>query len=201
MIKYFTLLFFLSISFAHAGKVDKYFMEIPKHIAIEEAYEVVADIAEHYKWTVLRSKSDNNSLRIKLDHRGYRAALIFYFSDLKITYSDSTKIITEIDDEFDSRYGSEVWVDHKVPPGWLKNLKRGIKKRMGRLRRDNRQHIVIDEIKNSSVSGVKLKTPNKTSLTIDDVQTKLEGLKNLRDKGLITQEEYDQKKKDILSRL
>lgn len=187
MIKHIALLFFLSIGVSHADDA-KHFADIPKNITTEEAIHVVVYVAEHYKWTALRPKNEINKLRINLDHRGYRAVLDFTFTGNEITYLDSTKIPTEIDDEFDARYGEEVWVASNVPPNWLANLQRGTKKQMKNLKRDTREHIVIDEIKNIRTE------------TADSIEKKLEGLNNLRKKGLITQKEYNLKKKDILSR-
>jgi hypothetical protein len=48
----------------------------------------------------------------------------------------------------------------------------------------------------------KVSVPERTeSSARDDVKNKMEDLKNMRDRGLITEEEYKEKKKEILDRM
>ena len=175
------LLLFLSSSTTHADEILN-FLDVPNNISTKEAIEVVAYISEHYKWTVQRQ--GNNKLRVSIDHRGYKARLDFSFSDKNITYKDSTTYEQTDFDPFDTSNSSIVILKKPTPLSWMKNLRRGTKKRMAWLKRDNRQHIIIDNIKDNSP---------------DSLESKLVGLKTVYAKGLITEKEYKIKKNEILS--
>ena len=127
MIKQIALLSLLSIGVLHADDAIQ-FVDIPDNVTTEEAIGAVANIADRIGWTVLRSVDVDNKLRLKLDRRGYRSVLTFTFTKNKITYSDSTTTLTEIDDEYDERNGSVVSVPSKAPASWIKNLKRYARK-------------------------------------------------------------------------
>ena len=164
------LLLTLYVSMAHAGD-DNYFTDLPSKITKTEAIAAMKKAATQRKWS--SSILNNNKLQIKLNHRNYKAWLIFSFSDDKIFYQDLTTY-DGIDEFEDLEEGSPV----PVPSHWLKNIKK-------------------DTIYYFNQYGSYSARAAKVSP--EDVEKKLEGLKTMYDKQLITEVEYQQKKKDILS--
>ena len=170
-----------SVSSVYASDIQ-HFADIPHGVTTTEAIAVVRSAASSRKWTVIKPENDTNKLRIKIEHRGYRAVLDLTFSRNMITYIDSTTY-GNIDEDDES----VEWVRKRVPRNWLINLKK-----------DTKNYFVLNEINRNS-SDLEAREITKRTLQADNLEEKLKGLKNLYNKGLITQEEYNLKKKDLLS--
>lgn len=113
---------------------------------------------------------ENNKLRIELNHRGYRGVLEFSFTENEIHYSDLTT--------YYNRSKSE-WELSPAPDSWIQNLRNDV---TGYLQLNRRDLSV------------------KESLTREDLTTKLETLKSLYDKKLITEAQYRSKQEEIMLR-
>ena len=166
------LLFIMNVSVAHAEDAI-FFSQIPAYISADQAVAAVKSAALKKRWTVYGMEDDK--LRIDLEHRGYKAILKFSFSARNIHYSDHTTFYNEGFDE--DLFGEELgkWEKVPAPARWIANLK-------------NEVNIYFNSV------------PAKESLSSEDVEKKLETLKNLYDKKLITEEEYQLKKKEIMSK-
>lgn len=166
------LLSILNISAAHA-KESILFSHIPSsYITTEQAIEAVTAAALKRKWSV--HGLENNKTRIELNHRGYKAILEFSFSENEIRYSDFTTYFDEMDDD-----GSGEWKKGSVPGNWLYNLR--------------------SDVNTIFITMPKRKTSVKESFSHEIVVKKLESLKTLYDKKMITESEYKLKKKEIMS--
>lgn len=167
------LLFILNINAAYANENEAiYFMGIPSYITATQAVTAVSKAALNRKWTV--SNFENNILRIELNHRSYKAVLKFSFSDNVIRYSDSTTYTYDDDDG-----SEEEWIPKPAPSNWIRNLKKDVNMHFAR---------------NTSIIYIREK------LSDEDMTKKLESLKKLYNKKLITKKEYELKKKEIMSR-
>lgn len=113
---------------------------------------------------------EDDKLQIKLDHRGYKALLDFSITDNVIKYSDHTTYYNEPDDE----YEEGAWEDTSAPKSWIK-------------------YLLNDTNALLAVAGT------RGSVRQEDIETKLENLKALFDKKLITEEEYKLKRKELIS--
>lgn len=167
-----TILFFLNVSVAHAEE-NIFFSQIPEYISADQAVAAVKAAALKKRWTVYGMEGDK--LRIDLDHRGYKAILKFSFSARNIHYSDHTTFYNESFDEDPFGEALGKWEKSPAPARWIANLK-------------NEVNIYFNSV------------PAKESFSSDDVEKKLETLKNMYEKKLITEEEYQSKKKEIMSR-
>lgn len=184
MIKYSVLLFMLSISATHANG-EIHFSGIPANITTVEAITAVGYAAQKRKWTV--SNLDNGKLRVNLNHNDYKAVLDFSFSERDIYYSDFTTYIDQdVNEDEDSL---EAWEAKAVPRNWLANLKRDV----------DGFFLILKNIKHNRGSH-SLKNNHKETLSYENVEIKLDGLKKLYDKRLIAESEYKLKKKEIMSR-
>lgn len=169
------LLTIINISAAHASE-NIFFSSIPSYVTTDEAITAVTQAALKRRWTT--HELENNKLRIELDHRGYKAVLNFSFSEKEIHYSDSTTYFNDIfvDEDEDSK---GEWEASPAPGNWVKNLKN-----------DVNGYFAISK-RNRSV---------KESFSHENAEKKLESLKILYDKKLITEAEYTLKKEEIMSR-
>ena len=167
-----TLLFILNVSVAHAEE-NIFFSQIPAYISADQAVAAVKAAALKKRWTVYGM--EDNKLRIDLDHRGYKAILKFSFSARNIHYSDHTTSYNESFDEDPFGEPQGKWEKTPAPARWIANLK-------------NEVNIYFNSV------------PAKESLSSEDVEKKLETLKKMYDNKLITEEEYQLKKKEIMSR-
>lgn len=168
-----TLLLILNISAAHSEE-SILFSQIPAYVTTDQAIASVKTAALKRRWSI--DGEGDNELRIKLDHRGYKARLKFYFTESEIHYSDSTTYYDESmgEDAFGDEQGA--WEASPAPARWITNLK-------------NDMNVFLV----NNVSG-------KKSLSNKQIENKLKSLKNMYDNKLITEEEYQLKKKEILSR-
>lgn len=171
------LLTILNISSAHANE-KVFFSIIPSYALTEDAISAVSAAAIKRKWTVNGFK--NNKLRIQLEHRGYKAVLDFYFSENEIHYSDLTtyEYDEDIDDDSFGDDAASVWKASPAPDRWIQNLKN-----------DTNSYFMISR-RDRSV---------QKSFSHENVEQKLEHLKTLYDKKLITETEYEFKKKEVMS--
>lgn len=167
-----TLLFIFSVNAAHADE-KIFFSQIPANISTEQAIGAVKAAALRKRWSV--QEMEDGILPITLDHRGYKAVLKFYFSTRNIHYSDHTTFYNETfeEDVFGDQAAGE-WEKSTAPARWVNNLKNELYANFNRI-------------------------PAAEPSSSEDVEKKLETLKNLYDKKLITEAEYLQKKKDIMS--
>ncbi len=166
-------LFIINVNVAYAGE-NIYFKKIPSYITIDNAVIAVSKAALRRKWTVY--DFENKILRIELDHRGYKAALNFSFSDGDIYYVDLTT--TYDDNEFGSFLGEEGWIAEPTPKPWIRNLK---------------DDVEIFFLENKVATNFKEKN------SYENVAAKLRNLKKLLDDKLITESEYKLKKNEIMS--
>lgn len=168
-----TLLFIFNVSAAYADE-SIFFSKIPLYVTTDQAIDSVKAAALKRRWTV--DGIGDNELRIKLDHRGYKARLNFYFTENEIRYIDSTTGYSENvgEDPFGDEQGG--WEVSPAPARWITNLK-------------NDMNVFLV----NNVSG-------KQSLSNEQIENKLETLKKMYDNKLITEEEYQLKKKEIMSR-
>ena len=166
------LLFIINVSITHAEEA-KFFSQIPAYISADQAVAAVKAAALKKRWTVYGMEDDK--LKIGLDHRGYKAMLKFSFSARNIHYSDHTTSYNESFDEdpFGDALGK--WEKVPAPARWIANLR-------------NEVNIYYNSL------------PAKELLTSEDVEKKLATLKTMYEKKLITEEEYQLKKKEIMSR-
>lgn len=174
----FLIVLFALLTGVTSASEENYLMPIPEDVTVSDAMLITSKAAVRRKWSV--SESGENQLQLKLKHRDYTAVLDLSFSKGKISYSDST---TYLDRWAASRAVHDGAppvepVPKPVPAKWLANLKKDIRKGLA------------DAPRSSSASG---------RSSEDDVVTKLEKLKKLRDKKLITEAEYEAKKAEILS--
>lgn len=166
------LLFILNVCVASAAE-NIYFAKIPPNINTADAISAVSKAALKRKWTV--HNFENNILRVELNHRDYKALLNFTFPDGDIMYSDSTTYFNNGKDDF----YEEGWVVRPVPKNWLFNLQSDV--------------AAFFAVSQNSINI-------KKELSQENVGEKLEELKVLYDKKLITEADYELKKKEILSR-
>ncbi len=165
-----TLLVVLNISVVQAGE-DIFFTKIPANITISQAVDAVQNAAERRKWTA--SRLENNKLQAKLNHHDYEAVLIFSFTADEIRYTDLT-IFYEMDDD-EQENGEKT----PAPARWVRNLKK-----------DTNYYFRQYPVRNIS----------QEKMSPEDLENKLAGLKKMYNKQLITEVEYNQKKKEIMSR-
>jgi len=168
------LLTILNISAAHANE-DLFFSSIPSSLTTDDAVAAVNQAALNRRWTT--HGLENDKLRIELDHRGYKAVLIFSFSEKEIHYSDYTTYFNDIFVDEDEDSEGE-WEASSAPENWIRNLQ------------NDANSYFITSGRNRSV---------KESSLHDNTVNKLESLKRLYDKKLITETEYNVKKKEIMS--
>lgn len=169
------LSFFLFQDIASAAET-LLFIEIPKYVSAGEAITDIRHAAVNRKWTIIDAKSDK--LKISLDHRGYQAVLEFFVSKGNIGYIDSSKYYTI----------SKNWVNEPVPDNWIDNLKKDTNNYFHRR--------FLNKNKNSNAQ----QKDCVTTATLENVEKRLKGLKTLYGKGLITEKEYKNKKKEILTK-
>lgn len=167
------LLTIINISAAHASE-NIFFSSIPSYVTTDEAITAVTQAALKRRWTT--HEFENNELRIELEHRGYKAVLKFSFSEKEIHYSDSTTYFNDIfvDEDEDSE---GVWEASPAPGNWVKNLKNDV----------------------NSYFAISKRNRSVKEFSHEDAVKKLENLKVLYDKELITEAEYKLKKKEIMS--
>jgi len=165
-----TLVLILNVGVAYAGE-KILFLKTPPNITISQASEAVQKAALRRKWKA--SKMENNTLHVKLNHHDYEAFLIFSFSDKEIWYEDLTTFF-EMDDS-EQENGERT----PAPDRWVSNLKRDA----GVFLREYQQYAVPKE-----------------KFSHEDIKLKLESLKKMYNQKLITESEYAQKKKEVLSR-
>ncbi len=173
-----TIVFLFSISTAYAGEKLQ-FIEVPHNIANTQVITAMKKAAVKRKWTA--SELADEKLQVTLNHHGYKAKLIFSFSGDHVLYEDFTtsEDSDEYDsDEFDSN-GKEKEESVPVPKRWLTNLRRDT---LFFLERMQRRSAPVERI------------------SAEELTSKLENLKKLYDKKLITESEYLQKKKEVMSR-
>ena len=166
-----TLLLILNISAAHSEE-SILFSQIPAYVTTDQAIASVKAAALKRRWSI--DGEGDNELRIKLDHRGYKARLKFNFTESEIHYFDSTTYENMGEDVFGDEQAA--WVASPAPARWITNLKN-----------DMNAFLV------NNVSGKEL--PSN-----EQIENKLKSLKSMYDNKLITEEEYQLKKKEILSR-
>jgi hypothetical protein len=176
------LLTILNISAAHANE-KVFFSIIPSYAITEDAVSAVSAAATQRKWTINGFK--NNKLRIELEHRGYKAVLDFYFSENEIHYSDLTTYEYDegIDDDPFGDDTASVWKASPAPDRWIQNLKNDVN----------------IHFNNSVYARNRRDASRKESFSHENIENKLESLKTLYDKKLITETEYKLKKKEIMS--
>ncbi|VAW90902.1 hypothetical protein MNBD_GAMMA21-636, partial [hydrothermal vent metagenome] len=155
---------------AYAGE-DIFFSKIPPHITPSQALAAVQKAAIRKKWTA--SRLENNKLQAKLNHHDYEVLLIFSFTDNEIRYKDLT-VFYEMDDS-EQENGEKT----PAPERWVSNLKR---------------------YTNVFLREYQLYAVPKEKFSHEDIKLKLESLKKMYNQKLITESEYAQKKKEILSR-
>lgn len=163
------LLFIFNICVASAAE-KIFFTKLPSSNTTADAIAAISKAAVKRKWAV--HNYENSILRVELNHRGYKAILDFTFSEGEILYSDSTTYFNNGSDDF----FEEGWVAKPVPKNWLLNLKSDV---------------------NAFFVENSMNIKEQTSQ--ENVGKKLETLKTLYDKKLITETEYELKKKEILS--
>jgi len=100
-------------------KGAKIFIYTPALLSISDSIDTLKYVAVKRKWTV--AQDTENSLQLKLNHRGFAITLDFSFSGNEITYYDSSR--QEIDAEEDLIANSK-FKKAKVPPNWINNLKK-----------------------------------------------------------------------------
>ena len=174
MKKLIILLLFISVNIANAAE-RIFFTTIPSYVTTEQAIASLQAAAMQRKWTVV--KKEKNTLRMKLDHRGYKAVLEFYVSENGIYYSDFTTYYEEGEDDFGGVTEGE-WVASAAPQRWIGYLKNDV---------------------NAYFPAIGVDTSVKEAESHEDIEKKLEGLKSLYEKQLITEEEYQSKRKEIIS--
>ena len=169
-----TLLLILNISTAHSeGSI--FFSQMPSHITIDQSIASVKAAALKRRWSI--DGEEDNELRIKLDHRGYKARLTFNFTESEIRYFDSTTTYEEEpfgEDPFYDARGD--WKVSPAPVKWIANLKKDMN------------------------AFLKNNVSRRESLSNEQIEDKLKSLKRMYDNKLITEDEYKLKKKDIISR-
>lgn len=176
-----TLLTLLSVNVAHAGE-KMFFSIIPTYAITADAVSAVTAAATKRQWTVNQFKDD--TLRIELEHRGYKAILDFYFTKNEIHYSDLTTY--EEDDMDDDPFNTDnasTWTPSPAPSHWIQNLKNDVN----------------IHFNNSVYARNRNNSSTKESLSHKEIEKKLISLKSLYDKKLITEEEYKLEKKEIMS--
>lgn len=166
-----TILFVLSVNVAFASESIP-FMKIPPGVTTAQAVTAISNAAALRRWTA--EGLENNQVRIKLNHRGYKAVLDFSFTEHEIYYSDSTTTYQK--EDIDSDDGK--WVKSPAPQNWVLNLKRDVSKYF---------------------SMIKINNSSKKAPASETIESKLEKLKDLYDKKLINESEYEAKKKEIMS--
>jgi len=167
-----SLLLIVNLSIAYASE-EIFFTNKPANVTMAQAVSAVEKAAKRRKWTPTRLA--DNRLEVKLEHHGYRNWLIFSFSDGGIYYTDLTTY-DEADDHDDT---DDHWVKKAAPRRWVKNLKKDAD---GYLRKYARN------------------APTKQESSTEVIEAKLKSLKKMYDEKLISQSEYEQKKKELLSR-
>ena len=176
------ILFIFNVGIAHANE-EIFFSIIPSYAITEDAINAVSAAALKRKWTV--NGYENSKLRIQLDHRDYKAVLDFSFSENEIYYTDLT---TYLDDRGydEDPFGDKVddkYVVKPAPARWIQNLKNDVN----------------DHFNNSVYARSRKDASVKESTSHESIESKLESLKVLYDKKLITEEEYTLKKKELMS--
>ena len=110
------LLIILTIGTAHANE-SKIFTYTPDYVTTAQAVNIISQAAKGRKWKVL--DLGNKQLQLKLDHNDYKCDLLLTFNNQEITYVDSTTLMLEEGDDFDS---DGTWIPGKAPAKWLQNL-------------------------------------------------------------------------------
>ena len=154
-----------------------YFIDVPPSVPAWEAIIVLKEVALKRRWNI--TEQDKETLQITLNHKDYRAVLDFNISNGKVFYLDSTTYLTDtIFTDFDEE---GEWLKKAAPINWMRNLENDA----------NRALRIRDSYKNTG------KTTQ--SKDIEDIESKLERLKRLFNKKLITELEYNAKRKEIIS--
>jgi len=176
------------------------FVEIPKNVGNSIAFSSVKLAAQHRRWTI--KEASDNKVVIYLNHRCYQSKLTFTIKDHVIYFDDSTKVYegclhpSYYQDGMTTTFGGDLsgssnssgkpeFVDAKVPPGWLKNL-----------RQDATQNLMSASMINTGRQEES--SDDKAVISSGEIEKKLKKLKSLFDQKLITEEEYEQKKKELL---
>ncbi|VGO15691.1 hypothetical protein PDESU_04276 [Pontiella desulfatans] len=110
-----------------------------------------------------------DQIELELNHRGYHALLSFTVKENEIRYTDIGSSFTP--DPIRLLNGGS------MPASWMKNLKKDV----------------------NDIFYISPQEQNSIPTTADPIVEKLNSLKSLRDQGVITEAEYKQKRKEILS--
>jgi hypothetical protein len=175
----------MSLNVNTVGAEEKvFFMFIPSNVSVGEAVDAVTQAAINRGWLI--EEGNNKNLRIRLDHRRYRAVLNFSFSDSTISYSDLT---TRFNENFSNSRGNstgaadwssrEEWQKSTAPQRWISYLKKD----------------TVKFIASNKRSGNINNHPSSKS-----IEEKLGHLKKMYENGLITESEYKLKKTELLSK-
>lgn len=179
----FTLLILFYCSSALAEQA--LFLDIPKGLKTSLGLPSVKLAAQHRKWTIIVDRE--NELIIYLDHRCFQSKLTFTLKDHSIMYQDDTRVLQRC--RYPSSYSlSEP--DYKqtnVPSNWLENLKSDTSR-------------YFSTVKLNNTGRHETSTDSKEGITKDQLEEKLKQLKSLYDKKLISEQEYNDKKKELLER-
>ena len=156
-----------------ASASDKiYFLDIPKGISNQQAIKTIQKAAIRRKWTV--SVLDKDKLQINLTHHGYKALLIFSAVNGGVYYKDLTT-----EEELDEYSDGETYLRVPAPRSWVKNIKKDTERLFATVERN---------------------TEVEVKYSPEELEKKLESLKRIYDKKLITEAEYTEKKKELMSR-
>lgn len=164
------------IGAAHASE-DSLFVTIPANTTVEQALNAVKYVALKRRWMIY--DTGNNTLRIELMHRGYNAVLNLSIAGDEIHYSDSTTYLKTDDDEETYGPSEDTWELAQVPKHWLRNLQN-----------DTNIYFYL---------GIKQIVPVSVRSSSENIESKLETLKSLLEANLISKEEYEQKRKELIS--
>lgn len=165
------ILTLLNISAAHASE-SIFFSFIPPNVTLDAARTSVMQAAIKRQW--IPHQLENNKLKIELNHRGYMAVLIFSFSEKGVYYSDNTTYFNDFDIEEDEE---GIWEKAPAPSSWI-----------GYLKSDTNSYFLTNAGKATS-----------ENFSQNNIEKKLQSIKALYDKKLITEVEYTEKRKKILS--
>ncbi len=168
-----SLLLMLCMSELYANQYV-YFMRIPSTATTSEALIAVKKAALKRRWSV--TKQDKETLQIKLNHSDYKAVLKFIVSGRKLLYLDSSTYLTENIDEVDE---DGEWKEKAAPVKWIRYIKNDARRLL--------EQMTLYRTEDTEIHSK------------EDTESKLEGLKKLFTRKLITESEYNAKRKQILS--
>ena len=158
------------------------FIDIPEHVSNKDVSIALKKAASNRKWTVVNT--DNEKIRISLDHSKRKALLTLLVSEGKVTYTDLSQVWARTIQT--NRLSTYNWAPGSAPESWIKNL-----------RNDVRRFLFVQSMINRYAGSPR--KISKTKLSFAEIEKRIKDINKLHGGELISEENYRLEMREILS--